>query len=138
MNTINDFMKTRFSKHVRFLLILGWAALAVAPRASAQTPPGLELQLYPGLRITGAVGTVYSVEHVTDPAQTNDWRCLTFLQPLATNCLWFDPKILQLGPTSCAPGDERPAAIRYGGVNSASTTLLNNKHRKNKSHDRIV
>jgi len=37
------------------------------------------------------VGTVYSVEYVTDLAQTNDWRCLTFLQPPATNYLWFDP-----------------------------------------------
>ena len=76
---------------VRFLFILCWAALAVAPRTSAQTPPGLDLQLYAGVSITGAVGTVYSVEYVTDLAQTNDWRCLTFLQPPATNYLWFDP-----------------------------------------------
>ena len=48
--------------------IICWAALAVAPRASAQTPPGLNLQLYAGLSITGAVGTVYSVEYVTDLA----------------------------------------------------------------------
>jgi formylglycine-generating enzyme required for sulfatase activity len=39
----------------------------------------------------GAVGTVYSVEYVTDLAQTKDWRCLTFLQLPATNYLWFDP-----------------------------------------------
>src|SRR5947208_11688921 len=84
-------MKTRFSKYVRFLSILCWAALAVGPRASAQTPPGLNLQVYAGLSITGAVGTVYSVEYVTDLAQTNPWRCLTFLQLPATNYLWFDP-----------------------------------------------
>ena len=71
--------------------IICWGALAVRPRASAQTPPGLELQLYAGLSITGAVGTIYSVEYVTDLAQTNDWRCLTFLQLPATNYLWFDP-----------------------------------------------
>src|SRR6266508_3741536 len=91
MNTINDFMKTRFSKHVRFLLILCWAALAVGPRALAQPPPGLDLQLYAGLSIRGAVGTVYSVEDVTDLAQTNVWRNLTFLQLLTPNYLWFDP-----------------------------------------------
>jgi len=49
--------------------------------ASAQTPAGLDIQLYAGLSITGAVGTVYSVEYVTDLAQTNNasaWRSLEF------------------------------------------------------------
>jgi formylglycine-generating enzyme required for sulfatase activity len=90
MNTINDFMKTRFPKHVRFQSILCWAALAVGPTASAQTPSGLNLQLYAGLSITGAVGTVYSVEYVTDLAQTNSWRCLEFLQPPASPYFWAD------------------------------------------------
>src|SRR6266487_2272730 len=83
-------MTTLFSKHVRFLSILCGAALAVAPRVPAQTPPGLNLQLYAGLSITGAVGTVYSVEYVTDLAQTNSWRCLEFLQPPASPYLWAD------------------------------------------------
>ena len=69
-NKINELMKKRFSKHVRFLSILCGAALAVATRVPAQTP-GLNLQLYAGLSITGAVGTVYSVEYVTDLVQTN-------------------------------------------------------------------
>src|ERR1044071_5068196 len=90
MNTINDFIKTRLSKHVRLLPILGWAALAVAPQTSAQAQPGLGLQLYAGLSITGAVGTVYSVEYVTDLAQTNSWRCLEYLQLLASPYLWAD------------------------------------------------
>ena len=84
-------------RYVRYFFILCWAALAVGPRASAQTPPGLSLQLYAGLSITGAVGTVYSVEYVADLAQTNDWRCPTFLQLPATNYLWF-------GPTTSATG----------------------------------
>jgi hypothetical protein len=73
-------------------LLLGAIALAflTPPQASAQTPPGLELQLYAGLSITGAVGTVYSVEYVTDLAQTNSWRCLEFLQPPASPYLWTD------------------------------------------------
>src|SRR6476620_1891832 len=54
------------------------------------TPPGLNLQLYAGLSINGAVGTVYSVEYVTDLAQTNSWRCLEFLQPPASPYLWTD------------------------------------------------
>jgi formylglycine-generating enzyme required for sulfatase activity len=57
--------------------------------SSAQTPPGLNIQLYAGLTITGAVGTVYSVEYVTN-LQTNSWRCLEFLQPAASPYLWVD------------------------------------------------
>ena len=90
MNKCNDLMKTQLSKHVRFLPILCWAALGVGPPASAQTPPGLNLQLYAGLSLTGAVGTVYSVEYVTDLAQTNSWRCLEYLQPPASPYLWAD------------------------------------------------
>jgi len=52
-----------------------------------------DMQLYAGLTITGAVGTVYSIEYVTDLAQTNDpseWRCLEFLQLPANPYLWTD------------------------------------------------
>src|SRR4249919_2024849 len=97
MNNINDLMKSRFTKHVRFLSILCGAALAVAPRVPAQTPPGLNLQLYAGLSITGAVGTVYSVEYVTDLAQSNSWRCLEYLQLLASPHLWADKSAPAMG-----------------------------------------
>jgi formylglycine-generating enzyme required for sulfatase activity len=75
------------------LAVLCWALWAVAPRVSGQTPAELDLQLYAGLTITGAVGTVYSVEYVTDLAQTNNvsaWRCLEFLQLPASPYLWTD------------------------------------------------
>ena len=36
------------------------------------------------------MGTVYSVEYVTDLAQTNSWRCLEYLQPPASPYLWTD------------------------------------------------
>ena len=84
-------MKILSSKLVRFLSLLFLVFVVGGSRAVAQTPPRLDLQLYAGLSITGAVGTVYSVEYVTDLAKTNDWRCLTFLQLPATNYLWFDP-----------------------------------------------
>src|SRR6476620_7578279 len=90
-------MKSRFSNHVRFLSILCWAPFAVSPRVPAQTPPGLNLQLYAGLSITGAVSTVYSVEYVTDLAQTNSWRCLEFLQPLSSPYLWVDKSAPAVG-----------------------------------------
>jgi len=88
-------MKTRFSKRLRFLSILCWAALAGAPRTPAQTP--LNIQMYAGLSITGAVGTVYSVEYVTDLAQTNSWRTLEFLQPPASPFLWADKSAPAMG-----------------------------------------
>jgi formylglycine-generating enzyme required for sulfatase activity len=53
----------------------------------------LDIHLYAGLTITGAVGTVYSVEYVTDLAQTNTpgaWRCLEYLQLPASPYLWAD------------------------------------------------
>jgi formylglycine-generating enzyme required for sulfatase activity len=87
------YMKTRFSKLVRFLSLLCLAVCAVGPQSSAQTPPVLGLQLYAGLSITGAVGTVYSVEYVTGLAQTNNasaWRCLEYLQLPASPFLWAD------------------------------------------------
>src|SRR5439155_4093654 len=85
------YMKTRSSKLVRFLSLLCVAVWAVGPRAVAQTAAGLDIQLYAGLTITGAVGTVYSIEYVTDLSRTNAWRCLDFLRLPATNYLWVDP-----------------------------------------------
>jgi formylglycine-generating enzyme required for sulfatase activity len=73
--------------------VLCWAIWAAGPLAVAQTPPELDLQLYAGLTITGTVGAVYSVEYVTDVAQTNNssaWRCLEFLQLPASPYLWAD------------------------------------------------
>jgi formylglycine-generating enzyme required for sulfatase activity len=86
-------MKTRSSKLVRFLCVLCLAVLAVAPRVAAQTPAGLNLQLYAGLSITGATGTVYQIQYVTDLGQTNNasaWRCLEFLQLPTSPYLWAD------------------------------------------------
>jgi formylglycine-generating enzyme required for sulfatase activity len=83
-------MKTPSSKQLRSLAVLCWAIWAVGPLASAQTPPVLNLQLYAGLSITGSVGSVYSVEYVTDLAQTNSWRCLEFLQLPVSPYLWAD------------------------------------------------
>src|SRR6516225_3549186 len=70
-------------------LILFWTADPI----TAQTPAGLELQVYAGLTFSGAVGTVYSIEYVADLAQTNNpsaWHCLEFLQLPASPYLWAD------------------------------------------------
>jgi len=73
-------------------LTLCLAELATVPEALAQTPPVINLQMYAGLTVTGAVGTVYSIEYVTDLAHTNqsDWRCLEYLQLPASPYLWAD------------------------------------------------
>ena len=86
-------MKTQTSKHLRSLSILCWAIWMVGPQCPAQTPAGLSIQTYAGLTITGAVGTVYSLEYITDMAQTNipsAWRCLEFLQLPVSPYLWAD------------------------------------------------
>jgi hypothetical protein len=65
---------------LRFAVVI--AGLAVM-NSSAQSSADLDIRLYAGLTITGSVGSVYSVEYVTDLAQTNNasaWRCLECLQ----------------------------------------------------------
>ena len=71
--------------------ILYFGALSGVFAQAVAAPPELDLNRYAGLSITGAVGTVYSVEYVTDLAETNDWRTLTFLQLPTPHYLWFDP-----------------------------------------------
>ena len=83
--------KTRLSNLVRLFSLLCLAAWAAVPLASAQPAAGLDIQLYSGLNVTGAVGAVYSIEYVTDLSRTNAWRCLEFLRLPATNYLWVDP-----------------------------------------------
>ena len=71
----------------------GWERLFGNHPTIRMGPPELEVGLYAGLSITGAVGTVYSVEYLTDLAQTNTpsaWRCLEYLQLPASPYLWAD------------------------------------------------
>src|SRR5438128_10359545 len=76
------------------VLLLGTLSLFIAVNsASAQARPRLDIRLYAGLTTTGAVGTVYQIQYVTDLAQTNNasaWRCLEFLQLPASPYLWAD------------------------------------------------
>lgn len=86
-------MKLRLRTQFQTLAVALLAAGASSLPAVAQTPSQLGIQLYAGLTITGAVGTVYSVEYVTDLARTNNpsaWRCLEFLQLLESPQMWVD------------------------------------------------
>lgn len=85
--------QARLLKPVRYLPLLALGLGVLPPRAMAQPAPGLNIQTYAGLSITGQVGTVYSVEYVTDMADATTaapWRCVEYLQLPATPHLWFD------------------------------------------------
>ena len=70
------------------------ALLAVAARTPAQTPPATVIpQLYLGhlgLTITGAVGSNYLVQCVTDLTQSNNWQTLTNFALPGSPYLWVD------------------------------------------------
>src|SRR6266542_1609390 len=83
-------MKRRILKLVQFLSASSLPVLAIAPRVCAQTPAGFDIQMYPGLTITVAVGTVYAIQATADLAQPNNWICLGFIRLPATNHLWLD------------------------------------------------
>jgi len=88
-----DTMKTKRTVLSRSRSVLCLAVCLMASQAYAQTPALLDIHTYAGLTITGAVGTVYSVEYVNDLTKTNDssvWRCLEFLQLPASPYLWTD------------------------------------------------
>ncbi len=75
-----------------------WLTLwAVEPRAIAQMSASLSVQTYAGLTITGAVGTVYTVQYTTDLAQSNDWRAAGIVQLPASPYLWMDTTVLATG-----------------------------------------
>jgi formylglycine-generating enzyme required for sulfatase activity len=93
-------MKTSSLKHFGVFTMFCLAAVALAPRATAQSPAGLVIQPYAGLTITGSVGTVYSIEYVTDLAQSNTpgaWVSLELLQLPYNPYLWVDKSLPATG-----------------------------------------
>ena len=87
-------MKPRCSKLVRLLSVLFLAVCTAVPRATAQTPPSLGLQFLsgqPSLSLTGAVGTVYSIQYAPDLSSTKLWVDRTLLQVQGTSNVWNDP-----------------------------------------------
>jgi hypothetical protein len=70
--------------------LAAWAA--TTPNVKAQHEPALSIRPYAGLTIVGDVGTVCSIEYVTDLADPagNGWRSLEYLQLPASPHLWVD------------------------------------------------
>lgn len=86
-------MKAPFWSLVRCPSILGLLVCAPGSAFAAQALVELDARSYAGLSITGLVGAVYSIEYVTDLAQTTTpgaWRCLAYLQLPASPCSWAD------------------------------------------------
>ena len=100
----------------------------MGPRTSAQTPAGIDLQLYAELTITGAIGTVYSVEYVTDLAQSaiRPWSPWSITQGAAADAVlaWGSdfysrtpvPIAAQSGVIAIAVGDHHIVALRNDGT----------------------
>lgn len=124
-------MKTRFSKPVRFLSVLGLAVWTLAPLATAQTSPSLGLRFsagHPTVGLTGEVGTVYSIQYAPDLSQTNQWVDRTLLQVQAGSNVWTDPSAPTTGQrfyravSVAAPADTRLVFIQPGTFTMGSPT----------------
>jgi hypothetical protein len=68
---------------------------ALAPRASAQAPPRIDLQFsagQPTLSLSGAAGTVYSIQYAADLSSSKVvWVDRTLVQAKASGTVWADP-----------------------------------------------
>ncbi len=75
---------------LRSWMLFGTAGLLIADPARAQTPPSLSLQLFAGVNVADAVGSVYVIQSTSNLAQSNSWNSLAFVQLLSTNYLFVD------------------------------------------------
>src|SRR5215218_2005807 len=64
--------------------------LIMVATTSGQGPTMLGVQLYPALSITGAVGSVQTIQYATTLAGSNSWQCLAIVQLTYTQSLYFD------------------------------------------------
>jgi formylglycine-generating enzyme required for sulfatase activity len=79
---------------LQFLFIFFLATWAMVPPVSAQPRPGLGLRFsagQPSLNLTGATGTVYSIQYSAGLSSTNVWVDRTLLQAQGTGNVWADP-----------------------------------------------
>jgi formylglycine-generating enzyme required for sulfatase activity len=124
-------MKTRGSKLVQLLCALWLIVWAVAPRASAQPRPSLGVRFsagHPTLSLTGAVGTVYSIQYATGLSSTNLWVDRTLLQAQGASTVWSDPSAPSTGQrfyravSVAAPMDPNLVFIQPGTFTMGSPT----------------
>src|ERR1051325_3014748 len=63
---------------------------SVPPQCHAQAPPGLGISTYTGVSITGAVGTVYTIQYNTNLTQPDGWQGAGIVQLPSSPYLWVD------------------------------------------------
>jgi formylglycine-generating enzyme len=124
-------MDTRLPSLIRFLCLLFLGVGAGAPRAIAQPRAALGLQFsagQPTLSLTGAVGTVYSIQYATSLSPTDGWVDRTLLQAQAAQTVWTDPSALATGQqfyravSVPAPADANLVFIQPGTFTMGSPT----------------
>jgi sulfatase modifying factor 1 len=107
------------------------AVWAGTPRAPAQPRPSLALQVnsgQPTLSLTGAVGTVYSIQYTTGLSTTNLWVDRTLLQAQGSGSVWTDPSApapsqrFYRAVTVAAPADTNLVFIQPGTFTMGSPT----------------
>ena len=59
--------------------------------APANLPTTLQMQLHPGIQVTGDAGSLHRIEYTDDPARTN-WTTATQLYLRSNPTLWLDPQ----------------------------------------------
>jgi hypothetical protein len=90
-NMISTPAKRTFVLHVgAVIMVLG---LLMSDRSTAQVTPSLGLRFSAGrptLTLTGAVGTVYSIQYATGLSSANVWVDRTLLQAKGGGSVWAD------------------------------------------------
>ena len=66
------------------------AVLLPACQILAQTQPALSCQLYAGIDLNGATGSVYSIQATSDLADSDSWKSLALVRLTSTNFIWTD------------------------------------------------
>ena len=74
------------------MVVWFWCAAAALQiqRVQGETAPALDIHLYAGVNITGAVSNVYVVQATSELGQSNSWKSLAFLRLTSTNYLFLD------------------------------------------------
>jgi len=85
-------MRTFLTKCALLCFTAWLGASAFVPRASAQIPVGLQIQLYAGLNITGTVGSLHAIQYATN-LDSPDWRCLAIVHLTNSPHLYTDSSV---------------------------------------------
>lgn len=72
------------------MLCLGLAIWVARPPAWAQDSPILEIALYPGIRLTGELGTTYVIESKTE-VEGASWMTRGWIELTTPTTIWIDP-----------------------------------------------